>query len=102
VKPPSAAADRVRPDLLTDASLAVLRRHGVVSAHLFGSVARHEERPDSDIDLLVTFARDVWYGERLLLSEELSRLCGRRVELVTALHPAFTPYVLPTLVPIAL
>jgi hypothetical protein len=30
-----------------------LRRHGVVRAALFGSTARGEARPDSDIDILV-------------------------------------------------
>ncbi len=32
---------------------ADLRAHGVTHAALFGSVARNEQRPDSDIDLLV-------------------------------------------------
>ncbi len=32
---------------------ADLRAHGVVHAALFGSVARDEQRPDSDIDILV-------------------------------------------------
>ena len=32
---------------------ADLRAHGVMHAALFGSVARDEQRPDSDIDILV-------------------------------------------------
>ncbi len=32
---------------------ADLRAHGVIHAALFGSVARGEQRPDSDIDILV-------------------------------------------------
>ncbi len=36
-------------------SEAALRARGVVHAALFGSVARGENRPDSDIDILVEF-----------------------------------------------
>ncbi len=32
---------------------ADLRAHGVTHAALFGAVARNEQRPDSDIDILV-------------------------------------------------
>jgi len=95
-------ASASRPDVISEAFLAILRKHGVVSASLFGSIARGEERPDSDIDLLVTFGRDASYGDRLLLSEELERLSGRRVDIATDLHPAFAPYILPTLVPLPL
>jgi predicted nucleotidyltransferase len=31
----------------------ILKKHGVVSASMFGSYARGEARPDSDLDLLV-------------------------------------------------
>ncbi len=34
-------------------ALAILRRHGATHPRVFGSVARNEDRPDSDIDLLV-------------------------------------------------
>ena len=30
---------------------------GVATLKVFGSVARHEERPDSDVDMLVEFSR---------------------------------------------
>jgi predicted nucleotidyltransferase len=93
---------RVRPDIITDRFLETLRTHGVVEASLFGSVLRDEERPDSDVDLLVTFNRNASYGERFHLSEELGRLCGRRVDLLTDVHPAFAPYILPTLVSLPL
>ncbi len=38
---------------------ADLRAHGVRHAALFGSVARDEQRPDSDIDILVDLDPDI-------------------------------------------
>lgn len=89
---------RIRPDIITDEFLETMRAHGVNEAYLFGSVARGEERPDSDIDLLVTFAQPDTFGEQFLLAEALRRLSGRRVDVATNLHPAFAPYIVPTLV----
>lgn len=88
----------VRPDIITDQFLGILREHGVVQASLFGSVSRGQEREDSDIDLLVTFSRDVTYGERFLLEEALRKASGRRVDVLTVIHPAFAPSILPTLI----
>ncbi len=54
------------------------RRIGV-----FGSVARGEETPDSDVDFLVDFPKGYdMFGQRLLLAEKLAELIGRRVDLV--------------------
>ena len=91
-----------RPDLITQPFLAALGAAGVTHAWLFGSVSRGEERPDSDIDLLVTFDRDVFIFDRMDLADQLSRLIGRRVDLFTNIHPVFEPYIRPTLVPIPL
>ena len=58
---------------------------------MFGSVARGEARPDSDVDLLVEFLPDARVGMTqyggLMLA--LSELMGRKVDLVTqrALRP---------------
>ena len=93
---------RVRPDVITDRFLVTLRSHGVVSAYLFGSVARGEERPDSDLDLLVAFGDGGSFADQLHLSEDLERLCRRRVDVLTQIHPAFAPYIEPTLIPIPL
>ena len=51
---------------------------------LFGSVLRDDFRPDSDIDVLVTFTHDAnWRIEDLLdMKESLEALFGRSVDLV--------------------
>jgi predicted nucleotidyltransferase len=41
---------------------AELRAQGIAHAALFGSVARGEERPDSDIDIMVEIAKDARMG----------------------------------------
>ena len=50
----------------------------------FGSVLRDDFRPDSDVDVLVTFSPDSDWGiEHLLdMKEELESLFGRAVDLV--------------------
>jgi uncharacterized protein len=63
----------------------ICRRYQVKSLRLFGSAARGEMRPDSDLDFLVEFLPgsqlDLFdFGH---LEEELSALTGRRVDLVS-------------------
>lgn len=94
----SSTATRVRPDIITDEFLATLRAHGVSTAFLFGSVSRGEERPESDIDLLVTFAQPTSYFRQVDLAEELAKIAGRKIDLMTEIDPAFAPYINPTLV----
>ena len=74
------------------------RRYGVRELSLFGSAARGEMRPESDIDIMVEFEPGVRIGlinfESLI--EELEALAGRRVDLVTkrGLKPWVRPQVL--------
>jgi predicted nucleotidyltransferase len=51
---------------------------------LFGSVLRNDFRPDSDIDVLVTFAPDTsWrFYDLLSMKEELEAMFGRSVDLI--------------------
>lgn len=51
---------------------------------LFGSVLRDDFRPDSDIDVLVTFAPEAKRGlsETLQMKDELQTLFGRNVDLI--------------------
>jgi predicted nucleotidyltransferase len=60
-----------------------VHRLGVQSLFLFGSVARDEARPDSDVDLLATFespvTSDAFFGAKFFLED----LLGKRIDLVT-------------------
>jgi uncharacterized protein len=73
----------------------IATRYGASNLRLFGSVARGEERPDSDIDLLIDLADDRGFGDYLALAEELEALLQRKVDLVLArsLSPHFRPYI---------
>jgi hypothetical protein len=77
------------------AVLAIAARHGASNLRLFGSVVRGQERPDSDIDLLIDMAEDRGFDDYLALAEELERLVGRRIDLITArsLSPYFRPFI---------
>ena len=48
---------------------------------VFGSCARKEERPDSDVDFLVKFEGGIGLVEYVRFERELSHLLGRKVEL---------------------
>ena len=67
-----------------DAVEVVLRRYQAANPRLFGSVARGDATPDSDIDLLVDLLPGG--GNELLrvagIAEELSQLLGTRVDVV--------------------
>ena len=66
-----------------DAILALAHEFGARHIRVFGSVARCEERPDSDIDFLVEFPRGYdLFSQRLPLAERLARLLNRHVDLV--------------------
>jgi len=61
------------------------RRHQVRELSLFGSAARGDMRPDSDIDLLVEFLPNANVGlvEHAGLMLDLAQLLGRKVDLVS-------------------
>ena len=82
--------------------VAPMRRHGVVHASLFGSVARGDANTGSDVDFLVEFER----GRSLLdlagLRSDLSAALGRSVDVATSnsLHPRLRDRILAELVPL--
>ena len=82
---------RIRIDY--DRIAAFCRRWNVIELSLFGSVVREDFRPDSDVDVLVTFGPDApWHLMHLVeMREELEQIFGREVDLVekTALRNPF-------------
>ncbi|MGB6161030.1 MAG: nucleotidyltransferase family protein [Pseudonocardiaceae bacterium] len=71
---------------------------GFAELSVFGSVARGEDRPDNDVDLLYVSAPDsknsLW--ELWDLRDELAQLLGRKVDLLSknSLHWAIRDHVL--------
>jgi uncharacterized protein len=60
-----------------------LRELGVRSLSLFGSVARDQAAPGSDVDLLVEFDRPVGYFHLFEVQDRLETFLGCKVDLVT-------------------
>jgi predicted nucleotidyltransferase len=100
-KPMPLAEMTIAPGVILPESeiAAICRRYQVKELALFGSAARGELRPDSDIDLLVEFlpGAEVDLVEHLAAERELSELLGRKVDLVSkrALRNALREEVLP-------
>lgn len=62
----------------------ICRRWGVAELSVFGSMARGDARPESDVDLLYVFEPDAHIGWNIVdLEDELSDLFGRKVDLVS-------------------
>lgn len=69
--------------LLKQKNAEMERQFGVKSLLLFGSVARDEATPASDVDLLVEFNRPVGYFGLFALQDYLEKLLGCSVDLGT-------------------
>lgn len=61
------------------------RRWKIAELALFGSALRSDFRPDSDIDLLVTYDDDAHWTlfDHMQMERELSAIVGRKVDLVS-------------------
>jgi len=66
-----------------DEILKIATRHGVHQIYVFGSVARGDAGPDSDIDFLVDVGpvHSAWFPAGLII--DLEELLGCKVEVIT-------------------
>ena len=67
----------------------------VKSLAIFGSVARDEARPDSDLDVLVEFKGPTTFNQYILLKIFLEDLLNCRIDLVTrkGVRPELLPHI---------
>jgi predicted nucleotidyltransferase len=74
----------VRIDIPQDRIAEFCRKHSIKMLSLFGSALREDLRPDSDVDVLVSFAEDARYSlfDLAAMEEELGSILGRKVDLV--------------------
>ena len=70
--------------------IAICRQNDVAMLGIFGSVSREEETAQSDIDLLVKFAKRKGLLALIRLEREFSEAVGRKVDLVT--EASISPY----------
>lgn len=79
-----------------DDILRLSRKHGARNVRLFGSAAREEEGPESDLDLLVDMEEGRSLIDHVALKQDLEDLLGREVDVVTerSLHPQIRDRVL--------
>ncbi len=89
------------PEIDAKALALLCRKYGVRKMSLFGSAARNELRPDSDVDLLVEFKRSSKTGlfELVHMQEELSPLFGNRTIQITGPGILKNPYRRETILP---
>ena len=70
--------------------IELCRQNDVKQLSLFGSMARGDETPQSDIDLLVEFSKRKSLLALVALERQFSLLFGREVDLLT--EAAISPY----------
>ncbi len=78
-------------EILKDNKDALREQFGVSQLGLFGSYARGEQNPESDLDILVDFDEPVGLFEFMDLNDQLEKLTGMKVDLVT--RGALKPYI---------
>lgn len=78
--------ERVHPDVLIEAGAPILKSlaadHGYTRLAVFGSIARGEAGPDSDIDLIVQAPEGTSSFEFVRFKQLLEQVLGRGIDLV--------------------
>lgn len=64
--------------------ITIAAKYNAVNIRLFGSVARGDDRPDSDIDFLVDIQKQWSLFDHISLIQDLEDLLGRKVDLIPA------------------
>ena len=74
---------------LRDGTLRIARRHNAEKVYVFGSCARREETPDSNVDLLVDFNQNATLFDQVDIQDKLHSLLDCKVDVVSkrGLHP---------------
>ena len=80
----------MRQDFNNSILIPILKRNDVEFAGIFGSYARGEAREESDVDVLIKFAKPKSLLKIVRLERELSEAAHKKVDLVT--ENALSPY----------
>ena len=83
---------QIKSDKMIQKIVSILVRHGAIRVSIFGSYARGEAAPGSDIDIIVEFSQRKSLLEIVGIEQELSETLGRTVDLLT--EKAISPYLI--------
>ncbi|MBD1401278.1 nucleotidyltransferase family protein [Pelovirga terrestris] len=72
--------------------ISILRQYGATQVGIFGSYARNEATPASDLDLLVNFSERKSLMTLARIRRELTEALGLEVDLLT--EAAISPYLI--------
>jgi len=73
----------------------ILKDRGARKIAVFGSYVRGEEKPESDIDIIVEFSGRKSLLELVRIERELSEVLGIKVDLLT--EKSISPYLIDTI-----
>ena len=78
--------DDFHPEVLLEAAAPILKAvaadHGYTRLAVFGSVARHQARQDSDIDLIVDAPEGTSSFELIRFKQRIEQVLGREIDLI--------------------
>lgn len=87
---------------ISEKARPVFEKYGVTRARIFGSFARGDARPDSDIDILITAPPTMSLFGYMDFKDQLEAELGRSVDVVSEgnINKYFRPYILPDIKPL--
>lgn len=87
---------------LKEKIIPILKPYGVTRAGLFGSYARGDYTPKSDIDLLVEIKKNISLFDFVHLEQTLTDVLGKKVDLVEyeTIKPLLRKYILKDHIPL--
>lgn len=73
----------------------VLKSYGIKRASVFGSVSRGENRPESDIDILISIGEPMGMLSFVRMKREIEKTIGKKVDLITeqSMNKFVRPYI---------
>lgn len=82
-------------EILNERKKYLNKKFKIKKIRIFGSYARGEQRETSDIDLIVDFEEVPTFIELMEIQEELEKLLGVKVDLLTkeSISPFIKPYI---------
>lgn len=80
------------PDEIKDPIITILRGYGAIKISIFGSFARGEERPESDIDIIVRFDKPKSLLQLIHIEEEIKNAVQHNIDLLT--ENSINPYLI--------